>query len=128
MQFGFERPATRAPVGRQRVVKERAGPARIAGPGFRLGQRDAPEVKEGQNVLFAHLLDGAAHVLEAAPRAAALPHPALEKDGGRGMERELVLAREAGELGGVRFGARRVATHQFEQGRLQSSERERAGM
>ena len=44
------------------------------------------------------------------------------------MEGKLVLARQAGELGRVRRGARGVAAHQFEQGRLQSCKRERAGM
>ena len=39
-----------------------------------------------------------------------------------------MLAREAGEFEGVRRGARVVATHQFEQGRVHSSKRERADM
>ena len=39
-----------------------------------------------------------------------------------------MLARETGELEGVRRGARVVATHQFEQGRVHSSKRERADM
>ena len=37
-----------------------------------------------------------------------------------------MLTREAGELECVRRGARVVATHQFEQGRVHSSKRERA--
>ena len=45
------------------------------------------------------------------------------------MEGKLVLAREAGELRRVRLGARGiVAAYQFEQGRVQSCKRERAGM
>ena len=39
-----------------------------------------------------------------------------------------MLAREPDELEGVRRGARGVATHQFEQGRVHSSKRERADM
>ena len=39
-----------------------------------------------------------------------------------------MLARESGEFEGVRRGARVVATHQFEHGRVQSSHRERADM
>ena len=39
-----------------------------------------------------------------------------------------MLTREAGEFEGVLRGARVAATHQFEQGRVQSSKRERADM
>ena len=39
-----------------------------------------------------------------------------------------MLAREPGEFEGVRRGASVVATHQFEQGRVHSSKRERADM
>ena len=41
---------------------------------------------------------------------------------------QVVLAREAGEFEGVRRGARAVAAHQFEQGRVHSSSCERADM
>ena len=39
-----------------------------------------------------------------------------------------MLVGEAGEFEGVRRGARRVATHQFEQGRMHLPIRERADM
>ena len=39
-----------------------------------------------------------------------------------------MLAREAGKFEGVRRGARMVAAHQFEEGRVHSSKCERADM
>ena len=54
--------------------------------------------------------------------------PALEKHAERAPHGQIMLAREAGEFECVRRGARVVATHQFEQGRVHSSIRERADM
>ena len=68
IQFCFERATGRALIRQQRFVKESGGPVEIASPCFRLGERDAAQVKEGENVLFAHLLDGATHFLKPAGR------------------------------------------------------------
>ena len=114
---------------RQRFVEDRNSAVGIARPGFGLGQRDLQQPVEHQDVLFAQKLDAAAHVLEpAADRAARSRRPTLEKHAERAPHDQVVLTREAGEFEGVRRGARVVATHQFEQGRVHSSKRERADM
>ena len=61
-------------------------------------------------------------------RAACSGRPTLEKHAERAKHGQIVLAREAGEFEGVRRGARPVAAHQFEHGRVHSSRRERADM
>ena len=130
MQFRFERAIAGAVGRRQRFVEDRKGAVGIARPGFGLGQRDLQEPVEKQNVLFAQQLDAAAHVLEPARRArrsAAVAQP-CEKHPERAPHGQIVLTREPGEFEGVRRGARMVATHQFEQGRVHSSKRERADM
>jgi hypothetical protein len=129
MQLRFERAVACAAGRRQRFVEDGDGAIGIARPRFDLGQRDLQEPVEQQNVLFAQQFDAAAHVLEpATERAARSGHPTLEKHAVRAKQGQVMLAREAGEFEGVRRGARCVATHQFEQSRLQSSNRERDDM
>ena len=79
--------------------------------------------------MLAQLLEAAAHVLEpAADRAARSGRPTLQKHAERAPQGQVVLTREPGQLEGVRRGARGAATHQFEQGRVDFSHAERAGM
>jgi hypothetical protein len=78
---------------------------------------------------LAQQLCAAAHLLEpTADRAAYIGRPTLEKHAVRAKQGQVMLTREAGEFEGVLRGARVAATHQFEQGRVQSSKRERADM
>ena len=79
--------------------------------------------------MFAQEIDAATHVLEpAAERAVRCGRPTLEKHGERSKHGQVMLAREAGEFESVLRGALLVATHQFEHGRMLSSNRERADM
>ena len=115
---------------RQRFVEDGDGAVGIARPGFSLGQRNLQQPVEKQNVLFAQQFDAAAHVLEpVAGRAGARrsPNPARNTPNAPHMV-QVMLAREAGEFEGVRRGARVVAAHQFEHGRVHPSQRERADM
>ncbi len=54
--------------------------------------------------------------------------PTLEKHADRAPHGQHLFAREAGEFEGVRRDARLIAAHQFEYGRVYSSNRERADM
>ena len=75
------------------------------------------------------LVDGFTHVIEAqrrSRRSRRLPNPGEIRRSA--PHRQLVLASELGKLDGVRSAASVVATHQFEQGRVHSSKRERPDM
>ena len=129
MQLRFERAIADAVGRRQRLVEDRDGAAWIARAGLSLSQRDLQEPVENQDVLFAKLLDAAAHVQEVgADRAALSGRPALEKYAEGAKQGQVMLACEPGEFESIRRGAGLVATHQFEQGRVHSSKRERADM
>jgi hypothetical protein len=123
MQFGFERAMAGPLGGRQGVVQ---GPQRaidVAGAGFGLGKRNPNEPVEDQGVLLAQAFDPSTHILKRAAGRDALvsARQALEKDPKRLPQQQIVLAREPGKFGCVRRGARQVAAHQREQGRVHSS-------
>ena len=119
MQLSFKCAKARAVARRQRFVEDGDGAVGIARPGFRLGQRDLQQPVEHQNVLFAQELCAAAHVLESAGgRAACARRPTLQKHPERAPHFQVVLPCEAGEFECVLRGARALAAHQFEHGRV----------
>ena len=61
-------------------------------------------------------------------RAAVGGRPADEKLAERAEQGEIMIARDSGELGGARPGARTVAAHQREKGRERCAKRERGGV
>ena len=129
MQFCFEPAIAGAVARRQRFVEDGDGMVGIARLRLGLSQRNLEKAVEHQNVLFAQEIDAATHVLEpAAWRAVRSGRPTLEKRGKRSKHSQVMLTREPGEFESALRGPYAVAAHQFEQRRMLSSKRERAGM
>ena len=127
MQFRFERAKAQAIRGRQRFVENGDGAIGVTRPAFSLSQRDPDEPVEHQDILLLEQLDAEAHGLETA--TVSLGHrPALEEHPECAGGVEGVLAGETSEFQGVRGGARTIAAHQLEQGRVHSSNRKRSDM
>ena len=119
MQFRFERAIAQAVARRQRFVEDGDGAVGIARPRFGLRQHDLQQPVEHQNVLFAQEFYAAAHVLESVGgRAGVRRRPTLEKHPERAPQVQVVLPCEADEFECVLRGARVVAAHQFEHGRV----------
>ena len=129
MQFCFERAIAQAIARRQRFVEDRNRARSDRLPGLRPRPARSSKARRTADVLFAQQIDAAAHVPEpVGGRAAVRSRPTLEKHAERAKHGQVMLARETGEFEDVRRGARVVATHQFEESRVQSCKRERADM
>ena len=99
MQFRFERAIAEAIHGRQRFVEDRDGAVGIASPRFGFGQRNLQKPVEPQNVLFAQLIDAAAHVLKPIGGPAAVrSRPTLQKHAKGAPQVQIVLVREADQF------------------------------
>jgi hypothetical protein len=117
MQLRFESTISGPVARRQRFVEASDCAVDMAITGFGLGKGNLQQAIEQQNALFAQQIDPATHVLESACwRIAFSPRQALEKHSEGSPQRQIMLARKAGKLGGE-FGrvprdAREVAAHQ----------------
>ena len=129
VELRFECAVAEAISHRQRFIEDRYGAIAIARPRFDIRHRDREQRVEIQEALLAQAFDAAAHLGEPlAKRTKFSRRQAFEKLPIRSPHRQIVLTRETGRHGTVLRGARPVASHQLEQGRVYFRIRMRADM
>ena len=113
----------------QRFVENGKGTVDVAGADFDLGKRDFKERVAEWGAVLPQKFGAATHFLEsAADRGAIGGRQALEKNPKRSPDAQIMLICETREFVGVQHGAREVAAHQLEHGRVPFPVRARAGM
>ena len=119
MKLRFERVIPSAVGRRQRLIEDHKGAIGITRPRLGLGQSDLQQPVEKQTILLPEQLCAPAHVAEAlAKRIPFGGRQTLEKRPDRLPIRQIMLTCKASDLGSVLRGARPVASHQFEPGRV----------